>query len=301
MPSVSRAVMRASACTNAVARAASRHRVAASRHRHPGTSSSTSSIVRGFAARGTAPAPAPAPAPSPSRARGVQTSATAAAPAVADAPKPVYLKDYAPPDYRFDAVSLDFYLGEDVTIVTNTMRTSPTFDGAGDARALFLHGDPSVVLKSRRRRRRRAGAGGGRVRPHREGADDRVAADDAVRARDRHGDQAPGQHRARGPVQVLRELLHAVRGGGIPKDHVLPGQTGRHERLHDEDRRGEVQVPGAAIQREPRRVRRPRRRETLHRVGGPVPEAGIPLRARRRRPRRRGGLVHDDAAAATWR
>jgi aminopeptidase N len=140
--------MRASACTNAVARAASRHRVAASRHRHPGTSSSTSSIVRGFAARGTAPAPAPAPAPSPSRARGVQTSATAAAPAVADAPKPVYLKDYAPPDYRFDAVSLDFYLGEDVTIVTNTMRTSPTFDGAGDARALFLHGDPSVVLKS---------------------------------------------------------------------------------------------------------------------------------------------------------
>ena len=83
----------------------------------------------------------------PSGARGqrcVRSAASAAAaPATENAPKPIYLKDYAKPQYAFAKVDLDFALGEASTAVKSTIRVEPQSANAGD---LFLHGDESVEL-----------------------------------------------------------------------------------------------------------------------------------------------------------
>uniref|UniRef100_A0A7S0I8S7 Uncharacterized protein n=1 Tax=Micromonas pusilla TaxID=38833 RepID=A0A7S0I8S7_MICPS len=73
-------------------------------------------------------------------------SSAATAEKVAEAPKPIYLKDYTAPDYRFAKVVLDFELGEEVTVVGNTISVEPTFAAGGDPRPLFLNGDPTVEL-----------------------------------------------------------------------------------------------------------------------------------------------------------
>ena len=75
-------------------------------------------------------------------------SSASAAPAVADAPpKAIYLSEYAAPDYAFAKVALDFNLGEERTVVGNTVSVEPTYTG-GVSRPLFLNGDPCVELTS---------------------------------------------------------------------------------------------------------------------------------------------------------
>ena len=95
-----------------------------------------------FAARSLA---APAKGAQPQqRQRGLTRAlSSAAAPAVAEAPTPIYLSDYAPPDYKFVKVALDFDLGEEQTIVGNTLNVEPTYDAGGASRPLFLHGRAS--------------------------------------------------------------------------------------------------------------------------------------------------------------
>jgi hypothetical protein len=63
-------------------------------------------------------------------------SSAAAAPAVADAPKAIYLSEYAAPDYLFAKVALDFTLGEETTVVGNAMSVEPTYEVG---LALFTH------------------------------------------------------------------------------------------------------------------------------------------------------------------
>ena len=63
-----------------------------------------------------------------------------------EAPKPIYLTDYAPPDYNFSKVALDFNLGEEVTTVASTISVEPTYDASRPSRPLFLNGDPCVEL-----------------------------------------------------------------------------------------------------------------------------------------------------------
>lgn len=47
-------------------------------------------------------------------------------------------------------------------------------------------------------------------------------------------DLAQGQHAAVGPLHLGRQLLHAVRGGGVPPDHVRPGPPRRDVDLFGE-------------------------------------------------------------------
>ena len=122
MPQVMSRVARAGLATNALARAASK----AAHHAKPSF---------GFAASRSVARPTCAMA-----------SSAATAEKVAEAPKPIYLKDYTAPDYRFAKVVLDFELGEEVTVVGNTISVEPTFAAGGDPRPLFLNGDPTVEL-----------------------------------------------------------------------------------------------------------------------------------------------------------
>ena len=58
-----------------------------------------------------------------------------------------------------------------------------------------------------------------------------------------------GLYRSRG------DLLHAVRGRGLPPHHLLPRPPGRDGRLHHADRGRQGRGAGPALQRQPRRVR----------------------------------------------
>jgi hypothetical protein len=125
MPQVMSRVARAGLATNALARAASKAQPVAR----------TSDF--GFAASRSVSRPVRAMA-----------SAATTTEKVAEAPKPIYLKDYTAPDYKFAKVVLDFELGEEVTVVGNTIAVEPTFAAGGDPRPLFLNGDPTVQLES---------------------------------------------------------------------------------------------------------------------------------------------------------
>ena len=60
---------------------------------------------------------------------------------------PTFRKDYRQPDFRIDTVDLDFFLGEDVTVVTATTRVRRN-DSVNDGSApLVLHGE-GLVLRS---------------------------------------------------------------------------------------------------------------------------------------------------------
>ena len=121
MPQVMSRVARAGLATNTLARASSK----AAHHAKPTFGFAASRVAR------------------PTRA---MASSAATAEKVAEVPKPIYLKDYTAPDYRFAKVVLDFELGEEVTVVGNTISVEPTFAAGGDPRPLFLNGDPTVEL-----------------------------------------------------------------------------------------------------------------------------------------------------------
>ena len=83
----------------------------------------------------------------------------------------------------------------------------------------------------------------------------------------------------------------------LPPDHLLPGPPRRARRVHDDDHRRPRALPGAALERQSRRRRRPARRPPLREMARPVPEAHVPLRAGCGRSRRARGQLHDDVGA----
>ncbi|MGH1538542.1 MAG: aminopeptidase N [Gammaproteobacteria bacterium] len=56
-------------------------------------------------------------------------------------PQAVYLKDYTPPEFLIDQVSLDFWLGEEETIVTSHMQIRSNPNSSGSKTCLELHGE----------------------------------------------------------------------------------------------------------------------------------------------------------------
>jgi hypothetical protein len=77
----------------------------------------------------------------------VRASSASAAP-VAEAPKPILLSEYAAPDYTYASVTLEFDLREEATTVTNVCAVEPAFAPGAAAPSLFLHGDASMKLVS---------------------------------------------------------------------------------------------------------------------------------------------------------
>ena len=229
----------------------------------------------------------PALTPTPT----LQRPAAAAAPGerqrcapTAEAPT-IRLADYRPPAFLVETVELTFApRTRRATRVRARIAFRRNPARAGEARAdLRLDGrgldlvsaaiDGTAGAAERARPRRRGPDRRRRPRPRRL----------HLGGRDR--DRPRGQHRARGPLHVARHVLHPVRGPGLPQDHLLarpPRRDGAASASASRATRA-----GPALQRQPRRLR-PR----LGRVGGPLPQALLPLRAGRRRPRRRRGPLH---------
>ena len=143
--------------------------------------------------------------------------------------------------------------------------------------------------------RRRAGVG----EPRRDrGADaDRARRPRRIRTRDRGRRPARRQQVPRRALRVVGEPLHAVRGRRVPKDHLVPRPPGRDGALSRAHRRGPGALPRDALERQRGRTRRPGGRPPVRRVGGPVPEAELPIRPRRGSARVRRGPVHDPLGA----
>ena len=171
-------------------------------------------------------------------------------------PQPVRLEDYRPPEFLIDTVELAFELEDAATRVKARLgiRRNP----AGS--------DPKRRLAARRRgidagvggaRRRGAGAeplpaAGRRRARHRRRAG-------RVHARHRDPDHARQEHRAVRALYVGRQFLHPVRARGVSPDHLFHRPAGCDGALHDDDRRRQGAVSGAAVERQPgRRRARPR-------------------------------------------
>ena len=97
-----------------------------------------------------------------------------------------------------------------------------------------------------------------------------------------------------GPLPQQRRLLHPVRARGLPADR-LRRRTGPDvmSDLPGADRGRPGGLPGAAVERQSAGDRRAAGRPALGAVGGPVPQALLPVRAGGRRSRLpRGQLRH---------
>ena len=161
-------------------------------------------------------------------------------------PRPVRLSEYRPPDWLVETVDLDVKLHPTQTPVRATLKLKPN-PGGGRARP----------AGARRRRadarfaqdRRRAGRQGRLCRdagrPHH-----RAAAAPAVHAGDRNAGRSAGQHAALGALPVERQLLHPVRGRGLPPHHLLSRPPGRDGGLHHAHRGRQGRSAGAARQRQ---------------------------------------------------
>ena len=92
-------------------------------------------------------------------------------------------------------------------------------------------------------------------------------------------DRAAQEYAALGALQVVGDVRDAVRGRGLPADHVLPGPPRRDGHLQGARRGRQGVVPAAPRQRQRGGQGRRWRRPPLRRVCRPVPQAVLPLRA----------------------
>ena len=144
-----------------------------------------------------------------------------------ETPPIVRLEDYRPSDFLIDRVELD-------------VRLHPTGDPRhGDACAAAQSGRPQRCAARARRRRARSSrpiALDGRALP--AGAFEATpqsltiaaAAAAAVHADDRDRDRPDRQHQADGALSLERQLLHAMRGRGLPPHHLFPRPARRARR-----------------------------------------------------------------------
>ena len=146
--------------------------------------------------------------------------------------QPVRLVDYRVPDFLIEFVDLDVSLDRTETRVVATLTIRP--NPAGEAR------------RRPHARRRRTHARVGRTRwlaARPRGVSGYTlavrAAQSAARPlhpQDRDPTRSRLQHQADGALSVRLGLLHAMRGRGIPSDHVFPGSSRRPVDLSRADR-----------------------------------------------------------------
>ena len=208
----------------------------------------------------------------------------------AEAPT-IRLADYRPPAYLAESVELTFALDPAATRVRARVELPPQ-PGArrrGPARPAARRPRPPARLG---RDRRRAGAAE-RARRRRRGPDRRR------RRTCRAGFTWEAETEIAPEANTALEGLYMSRGmyctqceaQGFRKITYWPD---RPDVMATLPRPHRGRRAGAALERQPRRLR-----PGLGGVGGPVPEALLPLRAGRRRPRRRRGPLRHPLRAAT--
>ena len=206
-----------------------------------------------------------------------------------DTAQPIRLKDYRPPNWLVETVSLDFSLHPDAN------------EGSRDARA---QAQPGGGRRPAGARRRRAHAHRAQARWNRTAAgklcgdarqsDHPAGAERPVHAGDRDAGRSDRQHPAIRPVPVERHFLHAMRSRGLPPHHLFPGPARRDGGLHHARRSRQRRSARAAVERQSDRERRPAGRPAFRGLARSASQAVLSLRAGRRKSRRdRGSLRHD--------
>ena len=200
-------------------------------------------------------------------------------------------------------------------------RSTLEFDLDPDATA--RHGDARVPPQSRRRRRAIGAAplvlDGEQQHDVARRARRRAAAAptrcdvDAARADDPRRRPTPGtldvRSRIAPPRNVALEGLYVSSGvfctqcepEGFRRITYFPGPPRRAGALHGDDARRSRALPGAAVERQPRRRGRAAGRPPFRDVARSVSQALLPVRAGRRRPGGARGHVHHARRAATSR
>ena len=194
-------------------------------------------------------------------------------------------EDYAAPAYWIRSVELSFDLDPAKTIVASRLSIERNAAAAA-GQPLVLHGEGLNLL--------RVQANGDSVSFRQEAATlviDSPPADAQLRARDPQHHRAGQEQRTQRPVHQRRRPVHAVRGRGLPPHHLLPGPARRDGGVQRHAARRQGEVPGAAEQRQPRRIRRSGQRPPLREMARPAPQAELSVRAGRRRP---GGARAED-------
>ena len=195
---------------------------------------------------------------------------------------PIRLEDYRPPDWLVETVDLDVSLDRDRDAGARGVAPEAQSEGRGPRPAGPRRRRPQAGLADARRRSARA-------RPlcrHARQPHHRAAAATAVHARDRDRPRSVRQHPAHGPLSLGHDLLHPMRGRGLPPHHLLSRPPRRDGGVHHPHRGGQGRMSGAARQRQSRRVRRRAGHQAAFRgLARSVPEAVLSVRAGRRRPR----------------
>ncbi len=188
-------------------------------------------------------------------------------------PQVIYLKDYQAPEYLIDETHLTFELFEDHTLVHAqlVMRRNPA-RGAG-LPPLELDGQQLELLRASLDDQElqpgeyQLDADSLTVQPKAE----RFTLDTSVKIHPESNTALEGLYKSG------QDVLHPVRGGGLPQDHLLPRPPGRDEHLHHHGHRRAASLPGLAVERQPDRQRAGRRWPPLGDLGRPVHEAGLPV------------------------
>ena len=143
-------------------------------------------------------------------------------------PEPIYLKDYTPPAYLVEGVTLHFDLDAEATRVTSRLelRRNPA---RGEAPLPLILLGRQLTLEELRLDGRLLTAAEYRIDAETltiPGVPEAFVLETTVCI------HPAGQHRPGGALHLQRQLLHPVRGGGIPQDHLLPRPPRRHGPLH---------------------------------------------------------------------
>ena len=153
-----------------------------------------------------------------------------------------------------------------------------------------LDGDGLEAVSVTRRRQAgrvahgRAGAG----RRHRRQVGD---------GRDRGRHFPRRQQQADGPLCLGRDIVHPVRGRRLPPDHLLPRPARRPVALSRAHGSGRAQASRSCCPTATASATAQARTAALGRMGGPLPQALLFVRAGRRRPCRQPRQLHDHERA----
>ena len=166
-----------------------------------------------------------------------------------ETPQPIYLKDYKPPAWLIEEVSLDVRLEPETTKVASRLLVTPNPRRAGDTVHLELDGERLTLQE--------VGIDGSKLNPDQYAVNPEklvVRKSPSARSPSISSPSAiPSENRAQRALYVQRHLLHPMRSRRISTHNLLSRPAGCHGALPGAHRGGEIDLSGPPLERQPDR------------------------------------------------